>query len=84
MIGDCNMRKGLIVFAVAMALALGMSACSKETTDKAADAANSAGRDVTKAVQGAGEAVGDAAKATGQVVDDAAKATCQAVENATK
>ena len=67
------MSKGLIAFVVAMALALGMTACSKETSDKVADAANSAGQDVKNAAKDAGKAVGDAAKATGQAVEDATK-----------
>ena len=67
------MSKTLMTFAVVMALALGMTACSKETSDKVADAANSAGQDVKHAAKDAGKAVNDAAKATGQAVEDATK-----------
>ena len=78
------MRKGLIVLAVATALALGMSACSKGTSDKAADAAKSAGQDIENAVQDAGEAVNDAAKATVKAVEDAATASGEAIGDASK
>ena len=60
------MKEGLIAFAVALALALGMSACSKETADKAADAAHSAGQAANDAAKATGTAVGDATRATGQ------------------
>ena len=59
------MGKTLMMCAVVIALALGMTACKeKPTSEKVSDAAKSAG-----------QAVGDAAKATGTVVGDAAKAT---------
>jgi len=77
------MKKRLFALAVAIVLALGMTACSKATSDKAADAANSAGQDVKHAAQDAGQAVNDAAKATVKAVDKAATATGEAVKDAT-
>jgi len=67
------MGKKLVTFAVVMALALGMTACKKTTSEKVSDAATSVGKDAKEAVQDAGEAVGDAARATGEAVEDATK-----------
>ena len=67
------MSKGLIALGVAMALALGMTACSKQTTDNAKATANSAGQDIKHAAKDAGKTINDAAKATGKAVEDATK-----------
>ena len=56
-----------------MALALGMTACSKQTTDNAQATVNSAGQDIKQDAKDAGKAVNDAAKATGKAVEDATK-----------
>jgi hypothetical protein len=78
------MSKTLRMFAVAMALALAMTACEKKTSEQASDAEKSAGQTASDAVKATGSAVGDAAKATGKAVGDAAKATGKAVGDAAK
>ncbi len=83
MIEGMQMNRRLIALAAAVVLALGMTACSQATSDKAADTAKSAGQDVKHATQDAGQAVNDAAKATVKAVDDAATATGEAVKDAT-
>ena len=79
------MSKTLMMFAVVMALALGMTACKKNTpSEKASDAGKSAGQATNDAAKATAHAVTDAAKATGTAVSDAAKATGKAVGDATK
>jgi hypothetical protein len=68
-----KMSKKWVVLAVVMALAFGMTACKKTTSEKVSDAAEAVGSDAKEAVQDAGEAVDDAAKATGKAVEDATK-----------
>ncbi|MBE0618247.1 MAG: hypothetical protein IH608_10020 [Proteobacteria bacterium] len=69
------MSRTSMMFAVVMALALGMMACEKKTSEKESDVSKSAGRITSDAAKATGNAVGDAAKATGNAVGDAAKGT---------
>ena len=70
------MSKKLMVFVVVVALSLGVTGCKEKTaSEKASDAANSAGTAVKEAVKDAGQAVGHAAETSGKAVGDAAKAT---------
>ena len=74
MTGTKDMSKIGIVFAVALALAFGMTACGKKTTsERTSDAMKSAEKDVKEAAQEAGEAVVDAAKATDKAIDSVAE-----------
>jgi len=64
--------KKLVVFAVVLALALGMTACKEKTaSENVTNAVDSAERNVKEAAKDAGEAVGDAAEAAGDAVEDA-------------
>ena len=68
------MGKKLVAFAVVMALALGMAACREKTTsEKASDAAKSAGQDVKEAAQDVGKAAQDTARDAKDAVEDATK-----------
>jgi hypothetical protein len=69
------MSKTVIAFAAVLALAFGMTACEKKTSEKVSDATRSAGQATSDAASATGKAVGNAAKATGAAVGDAAKAT---------
>lgn len=64
------MNKTLVVFAGAIALALGMAACSQATSDHASDAAKSAGEAVKGAAHDASEAVEGAARKVKESVVD--------------
>jgi hypothetical protein len=65
------MSRKLVVLAVIMVLALGMTACKKSTTENVSDAAEAVGSDAKEAAQDAGGAANDAAKAAGEAVEDA-------------
>ncbi len=70
------MSNTLVKFAVAMALALGMTACGETTPSKQTpNAGKSAGQAADDAAKATGTAVDDAAVVTGTAVGDAAKAT---------
>ena len=64
------MSKTLFAFVSAIALALGMAACSQTTKDDASDAAKSAGKAIKGAAHDASEAVEDAAEKIKDSVQD--------------
>jgi len=69
------MNKTLTAFAAVLALALGITACEKKTSEKVSEATRSAGQAAGEAANATGKAVGEAATATGTAVGEAAKAT---------